>query len=58
MNFKPSDFFIGIVEFFSVILPGSCVLYIVTREIIRPMDKLCETDSWIYYALSYTSLDI
>ncbi len=51
MNFKPSDFFIGLVEFFSVLLPGFCVVYIVTLKVIIPKYLPCEPISWIYYAI-------
>lgn len=50
MNYKPSDFFIGLVEFFSVLLPGFCVVYIVTINTIQYYNFSDIT--WIYYAIS------
>lgn len=33
MNFKPSDFFIGVVDFFSVICPGALLTYFLVEQL-------------------------
>jgi hypothetical protein len=33
MNFKPSDFFIGVVDFFSVICPGALITYFLIEQL-------------------------
>lgn len=51
MNYKPSDFFIGLVEFFSILLPGFCVVYIITINTIDQCYNL-SNPSWLYYAIT------
>ena len=35
MNFKPSDFFIGLIDFFSIILPGFIVSFMLHNELLK-----------------------
>lgn len=51
MEFKPADFFIGLVDFFSVLLPGFCVVYIVTVNTFDQYHNFTNP-SWIYYAIT------
>jgi hypothetical protein len=57
---KPSDFFIGVLEFFAILLPGACLTYLIQPFIIKsapvswlPSDK---TQGWIVFlVLAYVA---
>jgi hypothetical protein len=58
---KPSDFFVGVVEFFSVLLPGAFLAYatrllpgdLVFGRILPPLDKVNRgTENWIVFVFA------
>jgi hypothetical protein len=58
MSYKPSDFFVGIVDFFSIVLPGA-VLLLFYWEIVRdhilallPLDASSEVQLWLGFLLA------
>ncbi len=57
MNFKPSDFFIGLMEFFSIFLPGFIVVFLFRNKlhVAFPMEGVSDKDvapSIAYYFLA------
>src|SRR5262245_15856286 len=60
MNFKPSDLFIGVIDFFSVILPGAMVTYylkgLVYNDIFGPGKILpplqTPVEKWIAFLIA------
>jgi hypothetical protein len=50
---KPSDFFIGVVDFFAVLLPGAVLVYILQPPIVTGMPKawlpVTPTQSWVMF---------
>lgn len=51
MSYKPSDLFIGLIDFFSVLLPGFCVVCIISSRTIIHKNFFSEPNTWIYYAI-------
>jgi hypothetical protein len=55
---KPSDFFLGIIEFFAIVLPGAALIYLIqpwTARFVPPqLQPLDETARWIaFLVLAY-----
>jgi hypothetical protein len=57
MNFKPSDFFIGLVDFFSIILPGFIVSFMLRNELLKLLSLNSDLDGFnlsaFYFVSSY-----
>jgi ADP-ribose pyrophosphatase YjhB (NUDIX family) len=56
MSFKPQDFFIGVIDFFSILLPGAVLTYLfkdVGPHILgRRYHVLQNTESWVVFLFS------
>ena len=58
MATKPADFFIGVVDFFAIILPGALLSYLAldaaTQHVIGPITPALKdaTQGWVAFALS------
>lgn len=50
---KPSDFFIGVVDFFAVLLPGAALVYLVQPLVVTGMPKawlpVTSTQGWVMF---------
>ncbi len=50
---KPSDFFIGLVDFFAVLLPGAVLIYLLQPLIVNGMPKawlpITSTQGWVVF---------
>ncbi|HLO32603.1 MAG TPA: hypothetical protein VK249_25875 [Anaerolineales bacterium] len=50
---KPSDFFVDVLEFFTILLPGACLIYLIQPLIINNTPALWlpanETQGWIVF---------
>src|SRR6516164_7542581 len=58
MNFEPQKFFIGLMDFFSILLPGALLTYVLMGEAtgltVLGFEKLDRADSWaIFLFVSY-----
>jgi hypothetical protein len=51
MNFEPQNFFIGVIDFFSILLPGALLAYLnkdwATKQLGQPNFKLDSTEAWV-----------
>ncbi len=57
MDLSPKDFFVGIIDFFSVLLPGAVLTYFLRDKVadqILPthLSQLSPTESWLIFAVS------
>lgn len=43
MNFDPQKFFIGLMDFFSILLPGALLAFVLMNQMLSP----ASTDSWV-----------
>ncbi len=57
MNFAPEQFFIGVFDFFSIVLPGALLTYLFKDNVGPPFfgdnyQKLAGTEGWLVFLFS------
>jgi len=56
MNFEPQKFFIGLTDFFSVLLPGALLTYatagVLDTKVISSLKATGEAHAWIIFFIS------
>lgn len=52
MNFEPQKFFIGLIDFFSIILPGAVLIYLANDNWPGQLLSLSESESWVVFLVA------
>jgi hypothetical protein len=53
MEYKPNDLFVGVIDFFGILVPGSVLLFLHGDPILRQLGLSCRPDDKAFYWVSF-----
>ena len=53
MDYKPNDVFVGVIDFFGILVPGSVLLFLHGDLILSQLGLSCRPDDKVFYLVSF-----